>query len=84
MVKLVEDATRGVLVGATSLGPCGGELLGMLALAVHAEVLTERLRDMVHEYPTFHRAVGTAVRSLDHARAASKGIWTVELVCVDR
>ena len=29
---------RGVLVGATSAGPAGGEVLGALAVAVHAEV----------------------------------------------
>ena len=29
----------GVLVGATSMGPTGGEVLGLLTLAVHARVL---------------------------------------------
>ncbi len=37
-IKLVEDAGRGVLVGATSAGPAGGEVLSMLTLAVHAAV----------------------------------------------
>ena len=37
-IKLVEDADRGVLVGATSAGPAGGEVLGALSVAVHAEV----------------------------------------------
>ena len=54
-IKLVEDADRGMLVGATSVGPWGGEVLGFLALAVHAEVPTERLRHMIYAYPTFHR-----------------------------
>ncbi|SFQ72797.1 Pyridine nucleotide-disulphide oxidoreductase, dimerisation domain [Amycolatopsis arida] len=40
VIKLVEDASRGVLVGTTSMGPHGGEVLGMLALAVHAEIPT--------------------------------------------
>ena len=35
-IKLVEDTARGVLVGATSAGPSGGEVLGALAVAVHA------------------------------------------------
>jgi pyruvate/2-oxoglutarate dehydrogenase complex dihydrolipoamide dehydrogenase (E3) component len=63
-IKLVEDADRGVLVGATSAGPWGGEVLGLLALAVHAEVPTTQLRHMIYAYPTFHRAIEDAVREL--------------------
>ena len=63
-IKLVEDADRGVLIGATSAGPWGGEVLGLLALAVHAEVPTTRLRHMIYAYPTFHRAVEAAVKDL--------------------
>ena len=63
-IKLVEDAERGVLVGATSAGPTGGEVLGLLTLAVHAEVPTTDLRHMIYAYPTFHRAVETAVKDL--------------------
>ncbi|MDE3086108.1 MAG: NAD(P)/FAD-dependent oxidoreductase [Acidobacteriota bacterium] len=63
-VKLVEDAGRGVLVGATSAGPCGGEVLSMLTLAVHAEVPVETLAGMIYAYPTFHRAVEDALRDL--------------------
>jgi pyruvate/2-oxoglutarate dehydrogenase complex dihydrolipoamide dehydrogenase (E3) component len=63
-IKLVEDARRGVLVGATSAGPTGGEVLGLLALAVHAEVPTAQLRHMIFAYPTFHRGVEDALRDL--------------------
>jgi pyruvate/2-oxoglutarate dehydrogenase complex dihydrolipoamide dehydrogenase (E3) component len=63
-VKLVEDADRGVLVGATSAGPTGGEVLGALAVAVHAEVPTERLTRMIYAYPTFHRAIEDALADL--------------------
>jgi pyruvate/2-oxoglutarate dehydrogenase complex dihydrolipoamide dehydrogenase (E3) component len=65
-IKLVEDADRGVLVGATSVGPAGGEVLGMLTLAVHAKTSTGVLRHMIYAYPTFHRAVEDALRDLDH------------------
>ncbi|HZM54323.1 MAG TPA: NAD(P)/FAD-dependent oxidoreductase, partial [Acidimicrobiales bacterium] len=64
-IKLIEDAGRGVLVGATSVGPSGGEVLGLLTLAVYAEVPTHRLRHMIYAYPTFHRAVEAAVKDLD-------------------
>ena len=63
-IKLVEDAARGVLFGATSAGPTGGEVLSMLTLAVHAAVPTQRLREMIYAYPTFHRAVEAALQDL--------------------
>jgi pyruvate/2-oxoglutarate dehydrogenase complex dihydrolipoamide dehydrogenase (E3) component len=65
-IKLVEDVRRGVLVGATSAGPTGGEVLGLLALAVHAEVPTAHLRRMIFAYPTFHRGVEDAQRHMAH------------------
>jgi pyruvate/2-oxoglutarate dehydrogenase complex dihydrolipoamide dehydrogenase (E3) component len=64
LIKLVEDVERGVLVGATSAGPWGGEVLGLLALAVHAEVPTARLQEMIFAYPTFHRAIEAALDDL--------------------
>jgi pyruvate/2-oxoglutarate dehydrogenase complex dihydrolipoamide dehydrogenase (E3) component len=63
-IKLVEDADRGVLVGATSAGPTGGEVLSALAVAVHAQVPTDRLRHMIYAYPTFHRAIEAALAEL--------------------
>jgi pyruvate/2-oxoglutarate dehydrogenase complex dihydrolipoamide dehydrogenase (E3) component len=63
-IKLVEDRRRGVLVGATSVGPVGGEVLSMLTLAVHAELSCEDLRHMIYAYPTFHRAVEDALGDL--------------------
>jgi len=63
-IKLVADADRGVLVGATSAGPTGGEVLGALAVAIHAEVPLDRLNHMIFAYPTFHRGIGDALRAL--------------------
>jgi pyruvate/2-oxoglutarate dehydrogenase complex dihydrolipoamide dehydrogenase (E3) component len=64
-IKLIEDADRGVLVGATSAGPVGGEVLGMLTLAVHEEVPTAHLRQMIYAYPTFHRGIEDALSDLE-------------------
>jgi pyruvate/2-oxoglutarate dehydrogenase complex dihydrolipoamide dehydrogenase (E3) component len=64
LIKLVEDAERKVLVGALSAGPVGGEVLGLLTLAVHAQVPTEELRSMIYAYPTFHRAIEAAIADL--------------------
>jgi pyruvate/2-oxoglutarate dehydrogenase complex dihydrolipoamide dehydrogenase (E3) component len=64
LIKLVEDADRGVLVGASSVGPNGGEVLSALSVAVHGEVPTRRLRSMIYAYPTFHRAIEAALQEL--------------------
>lgn len=63
-VKLVADADRDILVGATTAGPAGGEVLYGLAVAIHGEVPLARLRHMIYAYPTFHRAVEDALRDL--------------------
>ena len=63
-IELVEDHARGVLVGATAAGPNGGEVLGLLTLAVHAEVPVAKLREMIYAYPTFHRGIEDALRDL--------------------
>jgi pyruvate/2-oxoglutarate dehydrogenase complex dihydrolipoamide dehydrogenase (E3) component len=63
-IKLIEDHGRGVLVGATSAGPWGGEVLSMLVLAVHAAVPVRRLREMIYAFPAFHRAVSDALGEL--------------------
>jgi pyruvate/2-oxoglutarate dehydrogenase complex dihydrolipoamide dehydrogenase (E3) component len=67
-VKLVADVDAGVLVGATSAGPSGGEMLSALTVAVHARVPTEQLRRMIYAYPTFHRVLSTALEDLDSKR----------------
>lgn len=63
-VKLVADADRRVLVGATSAGPVGGEVLGGLAVAVQARVPVDTLHHMIYAYPTFHRGVDDALTDL--------------------
>ncbi len=63
-IKVVEDADRGVLVGATVAGPAGGEILSGLLVAVHGEVPTATLKTMILTYPTFHRAIGSALADL--------------------
>ncbi|MGC5051231.1 dihydrolipoyl dehydrogenase family protein [Micromonospora sp. DT48] len=63
-VKLVADADQGVLIGATSVGPAGGEVLSGLAVAVHAAVPLTQLRHMIYAYPTFHRAISDALSNL--------------------
>ena len=63
-ITVVADRARGVLVGATAMGPNGGEVLGLLALAVHASIPVEQLRSMIYAYPTFHRGIEDALKNL--------------------
>jgi pyruvate/2-oxoglutarate dehydrogenase complex dihydrolipoamide dehydrogenase (E3) component len=63
-IKLVADAGQGILVGASSAGPSGCEVLGALTLAVHARVPVRRLREMIYAYPTFHRTIEAALQEL--------------------
>ncbi|MCL1588142.1 MAG: NAD(P)/FAD-dependent oxidoreductase, partial [Actinomycetia bacterium] len=71
VIKLVIDRSRGTLVGATTVGPSGGEVLGMLTLAVHAQIPVAELQTMIYPYPTFHGGIGEAVG------AYGRGVGTV-------
>ncbi len=51
LVKLIE--MDGVLVGATSMGPCGGEVLAALTLAVHARIPVSTMKGMIFALPDF-------------------------------
>ena len=61
VVKLIVDRRAGVLVGATAVGPDGGEVLGLLSLAVHARVPIAQLQSMIYAFPTSYGAVGEAL-----------------------
>ena len=63
-IKVVEDADRGVLVGATTMGPRGGDLLGIFELAIKLEIPSDELRHLIYAYPTFYRGSGEAMRKL--------------------
>lgn len=64
LLKLIEDRDRGVLVGGTSMGPVGGEVLSILVLAITAQIPTEQLRHLIYAYPTFHRGLESALAAL--------------------
>ncbi|ANH39412.1 Mercuric reductase [Nocardioides dokdonensis FR1436] len=62
LVKVVADRERGVLVGATTVAPYGGEVLGLLSTAVHAQVPVATLRGMHFAFPTFHGVIEVALK----------------------
>jgi pyruvate/2-oxoglutarate dehydrogenase complex dihydrolipoamide dehydrogenase (E3) component len=63
-IKLIADREREVLIGGTTAGPAGGEMLGALSVAVHGEVPLSTLRSTIWAYPTFHRGLGDALKAL--------------------
>lgn len=65
VIKLVIDKDRDTLVGATTAGPHGGEMIAMLTLAVHAKTPISQLRSMIYAYPTFWRGIEDALNQLD-------------------
>jgi pyruvate/2-oxoglutarate dehydrogenase complex dihydrolipoamide dehydrogenase (E3) component len=54
-IKVVVDADRKVIIGATCVGPRSGEILSELTLAVRAELPLPVLSDTLHAFPTFSR-----------------------------
>ena len=71
VIKLVADRKTGVLIGATAVGPRGGEMLGLLTLAVHARTPLTKLRSMIYAFPTFTGGIGEAIG------AYGRGVTTV-------
>jgi pyruvate/2-oxoglutarate dehydrogenase complex dihydrolipoamide dehydrogenase (E3) component len=61
LIKIVIDEDRDIIVGATSAGPAGGETLAALAFAVRAEIPVATLKNTVYAYPTFWRAIESAI-----------------------
>ena len=64
MLKLVADRKRGVLIGATTVTPRAGEILGELVLAVKAGTPLRTLADTIHPFPAFNRVLGAAFGEL--------------------
>ncbi|MCW2799047.1 MAG: pyridine nucleotide-disulfide oxidoreductase [Aeromicrobium sp.] len=61
LIKIIIDEDRDIIVGATSAGPAGGETLAALAFAVRAEIPVATLKNTVYAYPTFWRAIESAL-----------------------
>ncbi len=70
IIKLIADRADGILVGATSMGPHGGEVLSMLTTAIHAKVPLATLQHMIYPYPTFYGGVGETLGA--YARGIGK------------
>ena len=64
VTKLVVDADRNVLVGASAMGPMAGETISTLTLAIRGAVPLSILSDLIYAYPTFTRGIDDALSDL--------------------
>jgi pyruvate/2-oxoglutarate dehydrogenase complex dihydrolipoamide dehydrogenase (E3) component len=65
VTKVIADAARGVLVGASTMGPAAGEIIGIFLLAVRQRIPVAALRELIYPYPTFLRGVEPALQKLE-------------------
>ena len=64
VTKVIADLARGVLVGASTMGPAAGEVLGIFVLAIREQIPVSRLRDLIYPYPTFVRGIEPAIQQV--------------------
>lgn len=65
ITKLVADADAGVLVGASTMGPRAGDVIGLLILAIKERIPVASLKELIYPYPTFIRGLEDALREFD-------------------
>ena len=68
---LVAERHRGVLVGASAVGPHADAWIGMAQLAIHARVPVMVTARMVYPFPTFNEVYARPLRELARRLAAS-------------
>lgn len=63
-LELIADKARGVLIGASAVGPHADAWLGEATLAIRAAVPLDLLREVVRAFPTFNEAYTAALAQL--------------------
>lgn len=62
-VKLISDEKSGQLIGASIIGPKATELIGILSLALSANLKTEVVLETVFAHPTLSECIHDALKS---------------------
>jgi pyruvate/2-oxoglutarate dehydrogenase complex dihydrolipoamide dehydrogenase (E3) component len=71
ILKVVVDRESGLLLGATVVGQQAGNILGLLNLAVHAQVPLAKLGTMMYGFPALYSALGEGLGGYGRAGVIS-------------
>ncbi|MFW6183592.1 MAG: dihydrolipoyl dehydrogenase family protein [Chloroflexota bacterium] len=82
ILKVVVDRESGLLLGATVAGPQAGNLLGLLNLAVHAQVPLAKLENMMYGFPALYSGLGEGLGG--YARAGVISVMDPEYQGLER
>ena len=64
LLIITADREKGIVVGATAIGPHADEWMAEATLAIRAEIPLSILSDVVHAFPTFSEAFEEPIRKL--------------------
>lgn len=64
LVILIADRVKGILIGASAIGPRADDWMSEIVLAIHAKIPVKVLADLVHGFPTYGEVLTKPLREL--------------------
>ena len=64
VTKVIVEAGSGVVLGASTMGPSAGDMIGIFLVAVRQRMTAGALRELIYPYPTFLRGIEPAIRQV--------------------